>query len=73
MTASIPSMPKLLACSILCLALGQAHAGTVVGVLTDSNGQATPDVVLFATPLDTPLPAAKTTEPAVVAEADYAY
>lgn len=56
----------------LCLS-GHAHAGTVAGALTDRNGQATPDAILFATPLDTPLPPAKAVEPAVVAQENSAF
>lgn len=46
----------------------QAQAGLVVGFLADKNGVAVPDAVLFATPLDAPLPGAKTAEPIIVAQ-----
>lgn len=45
-----------------------AHAGNVSGVVTDKNGQPVMDAVVFAMPLDTPIPAAKAVEPAVVAQ-----
>lgn len=47
---------------------GQAQAGTVQGFLADKNGQAVLDAVLFASPLDTPVPAFKVIEPIVVAQ-----
>lgn len=50
------------------LIASEAHAGLVVGFLTDKNGQAVGDAVLFATPLEMPTPAAKSVEPAVVAQ-----
>lgn len=57
-----------------CLALAShAHAGTVAGTIIDRNGQAAPDAVLFATPLDAPVPPAKPTEPAIVAQEGYAF
>lgn len=65
---------KLLGLSAFCLVLaGQAHAGTVAGILVDRNGQPTPDVVMFATPLDMPLPPAKAVEPVVVAQENSAF
>jgi plastocyanin len=60
---------KQVALTIAGLAIAsQVQAGLVVGFLTDKNGQALPDAVLFATPLDTPLPATKATEPVIVAQ-----
>ena len=55
------------------LITSQAHAALVIGFLTDKNGQAVSDAVMFATPLDTPAPAAKTVEPAIVAQENSAF
>ena len=45
-----------------------AHAGQISGVLTDKNGQAMQDAVLFATPLNTVVPPFKATDAIVVAQ-----
>lgn len=45
-----------------------AQAGSVSGTIIASNGQSVADAVLFATPLDAPLPAAKAGDPAIVAQ-----
>ncbi|MFZ6870745.1 carboxypeptidase regulatory-like domain-containing protein [Undibacterium sp. Di27W] len=50
-----------------------AQAGLLVGHLTDKNGQAMSNAVLFATPLDTPSPAKKPGETSVVAQENYAF
>ena len=52
---------------------GQAHAGNVSGVVIDKNGQPVMDAVVFATPLDTPVPVAKPVESAVVAQENSAF
>lgn len=50
-----------------------AQAGLLVGHLTDKNGQAMGNAVLFATPLDTPSPAKKPGETSIVAQENYAF
>jgi len=62
----------LTALGLLCHSL-TAQAGLLVGHLTDKNGQAMANAVLFATPLDTPSPAKKTGETSVVAQENYAF
>lgn len=46
----------------------EANAGQIVGVLTDKNGQAMQEAVLFATPLNALVPPFKATDAIVVAQ-----
>jgi len=46
----------------------QANAGLMVGHVIDKNGQPAADAVVYATPIDLPIPAAKTGTTAVVAQ-----
>ncbi|MFZ6758431.1 methylamine utilization protein [Undibacterium sp. Ji50W] len=50
-----------------------AHAGLLVGYLTDKNAQSVANAVLFATPLDTPMPAKKAGDTSIVAQENYAF
>lgn len=59
--------------SFFLILAGQAHAGAVAGFLADKNGAPVQDAVLFATPLGVPMPPAKPSEPAVVAQEGYAF
>ncbi|MFZ6730819.1 carboxypeptidase regulatory-like domain-containing protein [Undibacterium sp. Ji42W] len=76
----IQAKPQFL--SKLCLSLSvlglfsyslAAQAGLLVGHLTDKNGQAMGNAVMFATPLDTPSPAKKPGDTSVVAQENYAF
>ena len=71
------SRPRRIGVQLSALALlgalcaAQAHAAIVVGFLSDKNGQAVPNAVLYATPLDAPLPPPKAVNPLVVAQENY--
>ena len=47
---------------------GQAYAAALANHIIDKNGQPVLDAVIFATPLDVPVPAAKTSETVTVAQ-----
>jgi plastocyanin len=50
-----------------------ARAALIVGFVADRNGQAVQDAVVYATPLDAPVPAAGSSTPAVIAQENYAF
>ena len=65
-------------CSVICslgllACVGHAQAGVLVGHLTDKNTQAIGNAVLFATPLDTPMPAKKVGDTGIIAQENYAF
>ena len=56
------------AVSISFILASAAHAGQVSAALTDKNGQAMQEAVLFATPVNFVAPPSKATDPIVVAQ-----
>ncbi|MBI3230211.1 MAG: methylamine utilization protein [Burkholderiales bacterium] len=50
-----------------------AHAGSLLGLITDKNGNPVADGVLYAIPLDTPPPAAKAAETLSISQENYLF
>lgn len=65
------SLVSFLVLGIICAQ--PARAALIVGFVADRNGQAVQDAVVYATPLDTPVPAAERAMPTVIAQENYAF
>lgn len=62
-----------LASSAACFICSPAYAGSILGLISDKNGNPVADGVIFAKPLDTPVPAIKPGEPISIGQEHYLF
>lgn len=62
-----------LASAAICISSAPVYAGSVLGLISDKNGNPVADGVIFAKPLDTPVPANKPGETIAIGQEHYLF